>query len=111
MSNDLMTEASMAALRGIEFVLRNWILPKSLAIATYVLFFSTTFMIQPMMALASDSSNTNKSPEQIMSQLKTRLNLTEDQETKIRPIIEASIQKHREIVASEALDVKTKKSA
>ena len=68
-------------------------------------------MMQPMMALASDSSNTNKSREQIMSQLKTCLNLTEDQETKVRPIIETSIQKHREIVASESLDAKTKKSA
>lgn len=111
MNNDLMTEASMAALRGIALVLSNWSLLKSLAIAAYVLFFATIFTMQPMPALASDSSNTNKSPEQIMSQLKTRLNLTEDQETKVRPIIETSIQKRREILRNEAQDGKAKQSA
>jgi len=93
MNSDLMTKASMAALRGIVLVLSNRSLLKSLVFTTYCLLFAAIFMMQPLPAQAQDSSNTNKSPEQIMSQLKEHLKLTEDQETKIRPIIEESIKK------------------
>jgi len=46
-----------------------------------------------------------------MSQLKERLKLTDEQETKIRPIIEDSMKKRNEILNNGTQDGKTKRSA
>jgi len=60
----------------------------------------------PLTTQAQDFSNISKSPEQIMSQLKKRLNLTKDQETKVPPIIQESIKKCNEIIQNGAQDGK-----
>ena len=111
MNSNLMTTASMAALRAIAFVLSNRSLLKSLVFSTCVLLFAAIFIMPPLTAQAQDSSNSNKSPEQIMSQLKERLNLTEDQEAKVWPIIKESIKKRNEIIQNGTQDGKKKKSA
>jgi periplasmic protein CpxP/Spy len=111
MNSDLMTTASMAALRAIAFVLSNRSLLKSLVFSTCVLLFAAIFIMQPLTTQAQDFSNISNSPEQIMSQLKERLNLTEDQETKVRPIIQESIKKRNEIIQNGAQAGKKKKSA
>lgn len=76
----------------------------------YVLICAMLLMMQPIGVQASDISNKNASPDEIMSQLKTRLDLNEEQESKMRPIIEESIRKRNGIVANGAGDRKTVKS-
>lgn len=57
------------------------------------------FIMQPIGIQARDISSMNASPDKVISQLKTRLNLNEEQEVKMRPIIEESIRKRHEIVS------------
>jgi len=80
-----------------------------LAFSFYILF-ATVFFIPPLMAQIDNASNMNKSPEEIVSQMRERLHLTEEQTTKIRPIIEESSTKRRDIFNSNA-DGKAMKSA
>lgn len=110
MSNDLMTEVSIAAIRCSVLVVSNRNLLKYLASATYVMFFAVIFMTQPISVQARDLPDMNSSPEQVMSKMKERLNLTEEQETKIRPIIEESIQKRLEILKKGSQDRSTVKN-
>jgi hypothetical protein len=111
MNNDLMTQYEMTVISCSTVVISNRSLLKSLALAVSGLFFVTIFMMQPIPAWASDFLNTNQSSEQILSQLKDRLKLTEDQETKVRPIIEASVRKRNEILINNTGDGKSLKSA
>jgi len=107
MGTDPITDISMAAIRCVMVVIVNRNVLKSLAFAAYVLLCTMIFVIQPLGARASDVSGAKASPEEFMSQLKMRLNLSEDQEAKINPIIEESIQKRREIVKNSSQDRKT----
>jgi len=110
MSSDPITEISTAILRCVMVVIVNRSFLKSLALAGYVLLCATIFMMQPIGVQARDVSNMNASPDEVVSQLKSRLNLTEEQEAKMRPIIEESIQKRREIVKNSSQDRKTVRS-
>lgn len=109
MGNDLMTEVSIA-IRCSVLIVSNRSLLKYLASTTYVMLFAVIFMTQPITAQARDLPDMNSSPEQVMSKMKERLNLTEEQETKVRPIIEESIQKRREILKKDPQDRSTIKN-
>src|ERR1700690_1189233 len=75
------------------------------------LLFAAVFILPLSRAQAADSSNMNKSPEEIVQQMKERLRLTEDQVTKIRPVIEESFNKRRDILDNNGQDKKTNRSA
>jgi hypothetical protein len=53
MDHDLMTQASMAAFKGIVLALSNRSLLKSLAVLTYFLLFAAITMMQPLTAKAA----------------------------------------------------------
>ena len=110
MSSDPMSDILMATIRCIMAVVVNRNNLKFLAFSCYVLLCTVIFMTQPIGVHARDISNINASPNEVMSQLKTRLNLTEEQEAKMRPIIEESTQKHNEIVKNGSEDRKAVKS-
>jgi len=97
MNNDLMTGIS-ATIRYRVLGVRNRSLLKHLAFATFVTLIAAIFMAQPIPAQAADLPDMNSSAEQVMAKMKERLHLTEEQETKIRPIIEESVQTRREIL-------------
>ncbi len=82
---------------------------QALAFSVYILFVAV-FFIPSVTAQIDNASNINKSPEEIVSQLRERLHLTEEQTTMIRPIIEESYTKRRDIFNSNA-DGKAMKSA
>ena len=75
------------------------------------LLFAKVFILPLSPALAADSSNMNTSPEEIVQQMKERLRLTEEQVTKIRPVIEESFNKRRDILNNNRQDKKTSRSA
>lgn len=75
------------------------------------LLFATVFMFPLSPALTADSSNMTNSPEEIVEQMKERLRLTEEQVTKIRPVIEESFNKRRDILNNNGQDKKTNRSA
>jgi len=97
MNNDLMTGIS-ATIRYRVLGVRNRSLLKHLAFATCVTLIAAIFMAQPIPSQAADLPDTNSSAEQVMAKMKERLHLTEEQETKMRPIIEESVQTRREIL-------------
>ncbi len=71
-----------------------------------------TFSILPLSTgRAADLSNMNKSPEELVQQMKERLHLTEDQAIKIRPVIEDSFSKRRDILNDAGQDKKAIRSA
>jgi len=105
-----MSDIVMATIRCVMAVIANRSYLKFLALSGYVLFCAMIFMTQPIGAQARDISNINASPDEVMSRLKTRLSLTEEQEAKMRPIIEGSIEKRREIVKNSSDDRKAVKS-
>lgn len=111
MNHDFVTGVILTAIRCCMLPISNKSLIKSLAYAAHVFLLAAILLMQPISVQAKDSSNKNKSPEQIMSQLKEHLKLTEEQETKIMPIIEDSIKKRNEILNNGTRDGKTKKSA
>jgi Spy/CpxP family protein refolding chaperone len=110
MSSDPVSDILMATIRCVMAVIVNRSYLKFLAFSGYVLFCAMIFMMQPIGVQARDISNMNASPDEVMSQLKTRLNLTEEQEAKMRPIIEESTQKRHEIVRNGSEDRKAVKS-
>jgi hypothetical protein len=73
--------------------------------------FAAIFIMPSIAARADDLSNINRSPEEIVSQMKERLHLTEEQTAKIRPIIEESINSRRDILNNNGEDKKANKSA
>ena len=75
------------------------------------LLFATVFMFTLSPALTADSSNMTNSPEEIVQQMKERLRLTDEQVTKIRPVIEESFNKRRDILNNNGQDKKTNRSA
>jgi len=103
MNNDLMTGIS-AAIRCRVPGVRNRSLLKHLAFATCVTLIAAIFMAQPILAQATDLPDTNSSAEQVMAKMKERFHLTEEQETKMRPIIEESFQARNEILKRDAQD-------
>ena len=111
MNHDFAAGVILTAIRCCMLLTSNKSLIKSFAYTAHVFLLAAIFLIQPMSVQAKDFSNKNKSPEEIMLQLKERLKLTEEQETKIRPIIEDSIKKRNEILNNGTQDGKTKKSA
>ncbi len=103
MNNDLMT-GILAAIRYRVPGVRNRSLLKHLAFATCVMLIGAIFMAQPIPAQAADLPDTNSSAEQVMAKMKERLHLTEEEETKMRPIIEENVQTRREILKRDAQD-------
>ena len=75
------------------------------------LLFATVFMFTLSPALTADSSNMTNSPEEIVQQMKERLRLTDEQVTKIRPVIEESFNKRRDILNNNGQDKKTNRNA
>ncbi|MFI5293631.1 MAG: hypothetical protein ACHQ0Y_01220 [Thermodesulfovibrionales bacterium] len=96
MHGDLVTQAAMTVLRCVIVVVSHRSLMKSLA--AYILLIASIIIMQPMSVRAGDFSSISKSPEQLMYPLKDRLRLTEEQETKIRPIIDEYFKKLSEIL-------------
>ncbi len=76
-----------------------------------LLFFCFFSFVLPFPAQADNSSNMNTTPDQIMLKMKDRLRLTEDQEARVRPVIEEMVNKRRVIIENSMLDGKTKRSA
>ena len=107
MSDYLMKDAAIATIRCFTLIIGNRSVFKSLMTLAYVSLFTAIFMMQPSSLQAQDSSNINASSEKIMSEMKERLKLTDEQETKIRPIIEDSLQRRSEILANSSKDRKT----
>jgi len=91
-------------------VINNRILLKYVDLTRFILVFAMIFMTQPISAQASDPPAGNGSPDQVISKMKERLKLTEEQETKIRPIIEESMRARTEILENFAQDKSTMKS-
>jgi Spy/CpxP family protein refolding chaperone len=81
-----------------------------LVLLAYLLFVAV-FILPLSTAQAADSSNMNKSPEEIVQQMKERLRLTEEQVAKIRPIIDESFNKCRDILDNNGQDKKSNRSA
>ncbi len=65
-------------------------------------FVFVVFTMQPFSSHAQSGPNAGRSPEQVVSQLEERLKLTDEQETKLRPIIEESLKKRSELLNSGA---------
>ena len=107
MSDYLMKDAAIATIRCFMLIIGNKSVLKSLITLAYVSLLTAIFMMQPSSLQAQDSSNINASSEKIMSEMKERLKLTDEQETKIRPIIEDSLQRRSEILANSSKDRKT----
>jgi hypothetical protein len=63
MHNDLVTQATMTALRCVIVVVSHRSLMKSLA--AYTLLLASIIIMQPMSARAGDFSNISKSPEKL----------------------------------------------
>jgi Spy/CpxP family protein refolding chaperone len=81
-----------------------------LVLLAYLLF-AAVFILPLSTAQAADSSNMNKSPEEIVQQMKERLRLTEEQVAKISPIIDESFNKRRDILDNNGQDKKSNRSA
>ena len=75
------------------------------------IFFVAIFMIPSIAAQADDSSNINKSPNEIVARMKERLHLSEEQATKIHPIIEESVNSRRQILNDLGHDKKVNRSS
>jgi hypothetical protein len=103
MNNYLMTGIP-AAIRYLVLGVRNRGLLKYLVFATCVTLIAAIFIAKPIQAQAADLPLKNTSAEQVMAKMKERLHLTEEQETKIRTIIEESVQTRREILKSDPQD-------
>jgi len=74
------------------------------------LLLAAVFILPLSRAQAADLSNMNKSPEEIVQQMKVRLRLTEEQVTKIRPVIEESFNKRHDILNNNGQDKKANRS-
>ncbi len=107
--HNFVTQAAMTALRRVVVLVSHRSLIKFLV--AYILLFDALFIIQPISARAGDFSIISKSPEQLMSRLKERLRLTEEQETKIKPIIDENFKKRSEILKNRGQGGKSEKSA
>lgn len=75
------------------------------------MFFCFFSVVLPFPAQAADPSNVDTTPDQIISKLKDRLHLTEDQETRVRPVIEEFVNKRGQIMGNSMMDAKTKRSS
>jgi len=84
MNSDVMTQASMASLRGIALNLSNGNLLKSPVSATHFLLFVAISMMHALTVQAQGSSNTDNSSEQIMLHLKECQKLLEKQTKKMQ---------------------------
>lgn len=85
-------------------VISNRIILKYFCLVLCVLIFAIIFITQPISVQASALPDNNSSMESVMSKMRDRLHLTEEQEKKIRPIIEESFQARREILKSNPQD-------
>ena len=110
MSKDLKTEVPIAVKGCSALVVSNRSLFKYLATAVCVMLFTVIFVTQMISAQGRDLQNMNSSLEEVMSKMKERLNLTEEQETKIQPIIEENIRKRLEILKRGSQDRSTSKN-
>ncbi len=97
MRGDPIYEIVLTILRFVMGVIANRNLLKYVAMAIYVFLFAM-FTLQPFSSTAQAFGNTSISPEQVVAQMKERLKLTDEQETKIRPIIEDNFKKQRELL-------------
>ncbi|HET6515705.1 MAG TPA: hypothetical protein VFG09_11145 [Thermodesulfovibrionales bacterium] len=104
MNGDPSAETLMAALRCGSLLISNRALLKSLTLGVYVLFLTAVFMSQPFSVQAGDGLSRNASPDEVIAQLKGRLNLSAEQEARIRPIIEDNLAKRGEILKSDTQD-------
>jgi len=103
----MMTGSVMAALRGSMPFLSNKTFSKSLVYVTCLLLPFAVLLVQQVGALAADSPDMYSPAGQTMTKMKERLNLTEEQETKIRPIIEQSMKERSEILKNSQEDRNT----
>lgn len=110
MNSDPMSNILMAAIRCVMAIIANRTYLKFLAFSGYVLFCTMIFTVQPVRVQASDISKMNASADEVMSRLTTSLNLTEEQEAMMSPIIEESIRKRHEIVENGTEDRSAVKS-
>ncbi len=106
MHDDLIREGVVAAIRCCMLIMSNRGMLKSLATLAYGTLLSAIFLMQPVATYAQDSSHVNISADQMLSQLKDSLKLTEEQEAKIRPIIDDSLRKRNEILSDGSKDSK-----
>ncbi len=101
MRGDPLSDILLTALRFVIGVIANRNLLKYAAIAVYIFLFAM-FTLQPFSSSAQVLGNTNMSPEQVIAQMRERLKLTDEQETKIRPIIEDNFKRRSELLNSGA---------
>jgi Spy/CpxP family protein refolding chaperone len=108
MDDDFMTGGVMTALRCSMLVpSSSRIVLKSLACVMCFAVFLVVLLMQPFVTLAAGSHDMPASFEQTMSKMKERLNLTEEQEAKIRPIVQESMKERGEILKSSQADRET----
>ncbi len=97
MRGDPISEIALTVTQFVLGVIANRHLLKYMAMAIYVFLFAM-FTLQPFSSTAQALGNTSISPERVIAQMKERLKLTDEQETKIWPIIEDNFNKRRELL-------------
>jgi Spy/CpxP family protein refolding chaperone len=100
---DPSAEILIGKLRRTLLVICDRSLLKSIALTIIALLLIGISTIPPSQAHAKEATR-DASPDEVMTQLRGRLNLTEAQQSKIRPIIEESFTKRREILKSDTQD-------
>jgi len=82
------------------------VLFKSFVVVIYGLLVAAS-MMHPIKVQARGLSDQSNSADETISQMKVLLNLTEEQVTKVQPIIEESLKKRRYIINNSQQDKKT----
>ena len=106
-NDDFMKGGVMNELRCSMLVRSNRIFLKSLAYVMCFVVFLAVLTMRPFATLAAGSLDMAGSSEHTMIKMKERLNLTEQQEAKIRPILEEGMKERREILNSSQADRET----
>ncbi len=109
MHNDLVMQSVMSVVRCVVVLVSHKNLLRSLA--AFMLITAAALLTQPVSAQAGDLSGSWTSPEQMMSLLNERLRLTEEQETRVKSLIDETFKKRSEIIKNGGRDGKSEKSA
>jgi len=109
MNGHSLPEILIGTLRCTLLVICNRSLLRSLGVTISALLLIGISLIQPSQAHAKEATR-DASPDEIMTQLRSRLNLTEAQQTDIRPIIEENLAKRSEILKSDTQDKRAKRT-
>ncbi|HXX80044.1 MAG TPA: hypothetical protein VEI46_00715 [Thermodesulfovibrionales bacterium] len=105
MSGDSSGQISTVSKKYVTVAKTKWGTMNFVALARHMLLCAIILMLQPSGCQAVEAS-----PQEVMSLLRTRLNLSEDQEEKIKAIVEESSQKRSDIVKHNSQDRKTMRS-